>query len=262
MRYLFLLIFCIPIFASNILSIDVKEHKDNIEILFGFDTPYEGQISQKVAKEQIKIILKDAKSPSSWQKKIDTSFVYQIELIPKGNDSELIIYTVEKAAVLASKSTDGFGLKLLVKKLSTQTSKSIQISENSSSFNFENILKTVLGGIAIIAIFGTLFYLLTRREKSVRKKSMWVIDQNRPDIDVRYEKKLDEHNKIALISYKGTNYLVIIGNSNILLGKYSDEEVEKDEDFENIVSENKEEVEAFLNKNDKEFEAYKEKASK
>ncbi len=252
----------VSLFGANILNVNIKELKDKIEIFFNFDVPYEGTIIQKVEKDKIRILLKGASIERVWLKKIDTPYVYQIELMPKGPDSELLIYTVEKTAVMAAKSSDGYGLKLLIKKLSAPIQKPTPQKSGVAKY-----LLQAVGVLAVIALFVViLFFLISKSRPKVKKKSINLKTEKEKAIKIRFEKALDEHNKLALISFKGVNYLVIIGSTNILLGKYKEEEIESEEDFNKLFEENKNEIDSIFSPKDdetpSEFDLYKEKASK
>jgi len=251
-------------FASNILNVNIKEYENKIEIFFNFDTPYEGNIIQKIEKEKIKIVLKDAKIAKPWLKKVNTPFVYQIELQPLEKDSELIIYTIEKAAVLAAKSSDGFGLKLLIKKLIPITKSTNTKKEQK---NESNLMLFIIGAIFIIAIFIAILLIFTSKKSTIKKKIINIKNPKESELDIKFEKNLDEHNKLALISFKGINYLVIIGSTNILLGKYPQDVINKEEDFEKIIEENQTQIKNIFSNNEEqevlnELESYKEKASR
>ena len=267
MRFLLIFFISFTLYGSTILNVNIKKLNDQIEIFFNFDTPYEGRLVQRVEKEKIRVILKDAKILTSWSKKIDTPFVYQIEVIPKGKNSELIIYTIEKAAILAAKSSDGYGLKLLIKRLSSTNKNSNEKKSIKQDEKKEyTLFLLILGGIIIVAAFLIIFIFFTPKSKKIKKKTINVQNPKESELEIKFEKKLDEHNKIALISFKGINYLVIIGSTNILLGKYS-QNITDQEEFEKLIKESGAQIkEAFTPKDDQELfnelEIYKEKASK
>lgn len=254
------------VFASNILDTKISQMSDRVEIFFNFDTPYTGSIKLNREKDKIKIILEDAKTEDSWLKKIDTPFVYQIALQPKENSSELIVYTIADTAVLAAKSSNGYRLKLTLKKLKQikQTPK-----KNSSGYSFLNTLFYIAGSIIIIVLFIFLFFIFASKSRHrIKKKSINIKNEKEKEINIKFEKPLDEHNKIALISFKNINYLVIIGSTNILLGKYKEGEISSEEDFAKLVENTQANIDNLSTKEREkedvlnELEEYKEKVSK
>ena len=266
MRLFFIFLIATVLNASNILNINVKKIDENIEIFLNFDTPYEGKLVQKVEKEKIKIILKDAKTLMPWSKKIDSNFIYQIELLPKKRDSELIIYTIEKAAVLAAKSSDGYGLKLLIKKYIPKNRKTLDKKEKTVEKNEYNIFLFIIGAIVIILLFLLILFFTSTKKEKIKKKTINIKNQKENDLEIKFEKNLDDHNKIALISFKGTNYLVIIGSTNLLLGKYK-QDISNEEEFEKIIKENQPQIKDMFKPDEEneifsELESYKEKVSK
>ena len=256
MRKILLLIFAIQLFATMILNLNVKERKESVDLFINFDIPYEGKIAQKVEKDKIVLFLKDVKILASWSKKLHNPFIYQIDVAPDKRGTQIIIYTVKKLQIRAARSKDGFSLKL-----SFKPPMQANISKTKSSFDYTKIIYWVVGFITA-ALLLLLLLKLFAKPKPKRTKKIVVEQSPKEDFHIKFEKPLDEHNKIALISFHGIDYLVIIGINNILLGKFKDGEIETHEDFERAIdmhsveTKSKEEEHIFTT-----IEEYKKKAS-
>jgi hypothetical protein len=216
-----------------ILNLNVKEKPNRVELILNFDTPYELPLVKRKAKDRIDIVLKKVKLLAKWQKKLSSPFVYQIEATPLKNATLISFYTTNDPLFRAARSKDGLSLKLLL-----LPKKSVeQKKEGSFAFNI-NWQKILLwAGVAIAAIIA--LFLLLRIIGSggrVRESKRIVVQPQEPnEFQILFEKPLDEHNKIALISFKDINYLVIIGSTNVLLGKYKKGEIESHEEFERAI---------------------------
>ncbi|BCD61918.1 hypothetical protein NitYY0826_C0785 [Nitratiruptor sp. YY08-26] len=262
MRIVAILLLAVHLFATMILNLNVKEQKNSVELLINFDVPYEGKIAQKRESDKIILFLKNVKILAHWSKKLNNPFIYQIDVVPAKSGTQIFIYTVEKIKIYASKSKDGFSLMLKFKR--PGTSSSAQLSKGFfSNINFAKIgLWVGIGLFGVILIFIVLKLLNQNRTR--KTKRIVVQNSDNEEFAIKFEKPLDAHNKIALISFKGINYLVIIGSTNVLLGKYKEGEIESHEDFEKaIASQNltaaiqpKEEDDIFIT-----IEEYKRKAS-
>ncbi|GEM_PF-1598300 len=234
LKKLLLLFITTAIFASMILNINVKEGKERVDLLLNFDTPFNGKILQKQAKDRVELTLKGVTILAPWQKKLNSGYVYQIDIIPLKKDSKVVLYTVDKVRVYAARSKDGYSLKISVKPPKTAAAK----KEDLSGLDFESIKKYLLIflGVGIVAFLLVLFVRwLNINKEPIKSKRVVVPSPKSADFEIKFEKELDERNKVALISFKGINYLVIIGSSNILLGKYKEGEIETAEEFEKAI---------------------------
>jgi hypothetical protein len=194
------------------------------------------------------------------KKKIYSSFVYQIDITPSKNGSDVTIYTIERSSLLAAKSNDGYALKIAIRKISSSSKKEFKKENESDYYIF------AIGTILIIGIFIFIvgYFGLKTNKHRVKRKTINTSLQEEEELSISFEKPLDEQNKIALIFFKKMYYLVIVGSTNILLGKYTKEEIESKGGIEKILESSQEDIENFLNKSNdyKKFEEYKEKASK
>ncbi len=213
------------LFAAMILNLNVKEKRDYTELLLNFDIPFDGNIIEKRSKDKLILYLEDVKILSPWEKKLDTPYIYQISVTPAEGGSNIILYTTDKVRIKAAKSKDGFSLKIKIVPLHPTKSQPKEV--HSSNINW---IWIVGAGLLILVLLAFIF--ISKRSKPQKKV---IIPQRETDFSIKFEKPLDEHNKIALISYKGIDYLVLIGSTNVLLGKYKEGEIESQEDFENAI---------------------------
>ncbi len=197
--------------------------------MLNFDIPFDGKIVQKREKEKIILYLPDVKILAPWQKKLNTSFVYQIDVLPAKAGSNIVIYSTKKVKVFAARSKDGFSLKITIKNPFAQAPQ-----KKSFSLNPTYLYWGALFLIAIL-IFWILAKMLFRTPKVKKSKTIHVQNPKAAEFEIKFEKPLDEKNKIALISFKGVDYLVLIGTSNVLLGKYKEGEIQSIEEFESAI---------------------------
>ncbi len=251
------------LFGAMILNLNVQELENKVELILNFDIPFEGKIVQKKEKEKIILYLPDVKILAPWQKKLNTTFVYQLEVLPDKGGCDVVIYTTQKVKIFAAKSKDGFSLKIEIKNLSTPPT----TKESSSFSSFLRWIFLIITAILIFLIVRKNFFVPSTPTKT---KTIYIQTPQTPEFEIKFEKPLDEQNKIALISFKGIDYLVLIGTTNVLLGKYKKGEIDSMEEFENAIqaqniSQAKEEKETKTPPKEEEIfttiEEYKKKAS-
>ena len=230
MRVLFLLGIAIDLFATMILNINVQKSPNEVDLLLNFDIPYEGKIIEKRAKDRTILLLKDVKILAPWHKKLD-SFIYQLDILPTLDGSKIVIYSIKKFKLKALRSKDGFSLKISLQNPSPPQQK----RKNKSTFLSPTLLYWIGGIIGGVLILYILLKILFSTTKPKATKKIVVEPPQEQEFAIKFEKLLDEHNKIALISYKGIDYLVIIGSNNLLLGKYKEGEIATYEEFEHAI---------------------------
>lgn len=262
MKKLAILLFAIELFATMILTVTVKEKPNSVDLFINFDIPFDGKISQRAEKDKIILFLKDVKILSTWSKKLHNPFIYQIDVIPSKRGTNIVVYTLKQLQIHAVRSKDGFSLKITFQPPTPLISK--------ESNTLVTILYTLLGVAIIALLLFILFKYFIQPQKGRRTKKI-VVDEphkNEQEFVIKFEKPLDEHNKVALISFHGIDYLVIIGINNVLLGKFAEGEINTHEDFEKAVDlhhNNNSKKQEPLQKEDSAFlttiEEYKKKAS-
>ena len=209
-----------------ILSLNVKESPQRVDLILNFDVPFNGRITQKRTKDTIILLLHDVTILAPWQRKLNSKIAYQIDVKPVAKGSAIAIYTTTNPKLHARKLKDGFGLQISL----------VTPTHADTTQNKKNIAPWLLwigAGILGLILFAIIYRFIPMIPK--KKKRIVVINDNEADFQILFEKPLDEKNKIALISFKGIDYLVIIGTSNVLLGKFQKGEIQSEEDFHKAI---------------------------
>ncbi len=224
-----ILLFTIELFATMILNTTVKEKPNSVDLFINFDIPFDGKIVQRVEKDKIILFLRDVKILSSWSKKLHNPYIYQIDIIPSRRGSNIVVYTVKPLQIRATRSKDGFSLKISFKIPTPLT--------NQEHSTLATVLYTLLGVIIVALLLFFLFKIAMQQNRKTQRTKRVVVEQegNPEDFTIKFEKPLDEHNKIALISFHGIDYLVITGINTVLLGKFKEGEIKSQEDFEKAI---------------------------
>ena len=229
------------LFASMILNLNVKEHPNKVDLILNFDAPYTGAIIKKRSKERIDLLLKKVTLLAPWQKKLSSKLVYQINATPVKNGAMISFYTTTNPSLLAAKSKDGYSLKI------TLFSKEAIDRSKPSTSSFANLFHKIpfkkigiflLGTLVLILAFLFLIKILSKSGSRVKETKRIIVENPQTEtFKILFEKPLDEKNKIALIEHNGIQYLVIIGSTNVLLGKYKEGEIDSHEEFEKAIEE-------------------------
>jgi len=291
-----LLLFLIPLslFSSKILSYNIYDRTDRVDVMITFDTPYDGAIRQSKSNKKIIIKLEDAMIESSKLKQLSSRYISSLSITPMANYTQIVASIPESVMFKASKTSDGYGLRLRFSdNIPSKTTNETTSKQNNNPLSSLPMKKTteisssyyMVIFILIVAII-VLFVLKKRlplADKGGIKNSSWLfketnkeksiasnheqdnLNKDMDNVSIRFQKSLNEENSVVMLDFGEQSYLVLMGKSNILLDKFTDNKPSTQSDFETILQSRHQQLDNFLNgeedsTNDS-LESYKNKAS-
>ncbi len=299
----YLLLFLLPLSllqASKILSYNIYDRTDRADVMITFDTPYDGVIKQSISKSKIIIKLTGASIESSKIKNVSSKFLHSISITPMSNQTQIVASVPSSVKLIASKTSDAYGLRLrfttkssIAQKSSTNSAKQATPSSPSAlPTKKSDDMSTSYYIVVTILIIGILILFMLKKRmvsKNIQnKQSPWLFQasnenetktpaaaptqatQTGDNISIRFQKSLNEKNSVVMLDFGEQSYLVLMGNSNILLDKFSDNKPLTESDFESILQSRHQELDDFLRVDSREntqnqpkeaLQAYKEKAA-
>ncbi len=304
-KYLLLLILPLTsLLASQILSYNIYDRTDRVDLMITFDTPYHGLIKQSRSKSKIIIKLENASIEAPKIKKVASRFLQSIAITPLKNETRIIATVPQSVRLIASKTSDGYGLRLRFTNKSAMKQTTTLSTKNTVNNSASTGLPTKKGDdlsrsyyiVMAILIIGIiiLFYIkkktapqqLQKATQQKQQKTPWLFNANTTNtpasstkqpshaedtdnnVTIRFQKAIDSHNSVVMLDFGKESYLVLMGNSNILLDKFHENRPSSQQEFESILQSRHEELESFLNNNtstastEKEpLQAYKERAA-
>lgn len=263
MKNIFILILLISFANSaNLLTHNIYERTDRIDVMLSFDSPYEGKISQRRGKNITTLNLSDLSYDKLIEKNINSNILQAITIEPSKDSINVILKSENSIGVIASKTVDGFGLRIRSK----PTAKTPQNQVNSTS---TVITKTPLSTkptedlvdgrylsvillLSIMILF--MFWLkkrVTKKSEQVKTQNSWLFkedNKNLPssEVNVLHQKQIDNSNSVVLLEFEDRKYLVMTGNSNVLLEKFSKGDIKDDSDFEKAFEDNRKKLDEYL----------------
>ncbi len=276
MRFFLLLLLPCFLFGSKILSYNIYERSNRVDIMLTFDTPYEGRLSQIKQDDKIVLKLQDASIEAPKIKNINTSYLHKMTITPINSHTEIILDTASDVAMSVSKTSDAYGLRLRFNKEAAAVRNKIEKTnpaaeagslptKKANDFNDSYYI------VIAILLIGILIMLWLKKKMGVTQtkgKTPWLFKNGakKEGISIRFQKPLDPKNRVVMIEYEGQSYLVVIGNSNVLLDKYKgNKPVTSQSEFDKLLDENKTELDSYLQLDNaaevEPLQSYKEKAS-
>jgi hypothetical protein len=289
LRILLLLILLVHgLLASVLLNENIYEREKRVDLMLSFDTPFQGSVKKSVASDgTIDILLGDVEVQRPFFKSLGQSFLDSIAITRAGEGLALvkIVPKDRKISVIASKTVDGFGLRLRIVPQHDTTNptdrtqpngvennpQSSTTSPNGLSLASDTFMMpdwrywSVLGGL--LFLFFVLKYL-KKRAIDNGARGGWLMPKTlKKELEegavIRYQKPLDPHNRLILLEFGDKQYLMVVGNGNLLLDTFGENRIEDDASFDRMFEENRKRLDHLLQENHPDaYEAFKANASK
>lgn len=288
-RLLLILLLPLLLNASKILSYNVYDRTDRVDVMITFDTPFDGKIKQSTTSSKIVIKLENTSIESTKTKKLSSKFLNSLSIVPLSNHTQIIAQVPSSSIKLkASKTSDSYGLRLRftgassnVKNSSTKTTSLFETPTKSTSSPLptkqtDDISQSYYIVIAILLIGIVILFVLKNKmniPSKENKSNSWLFkvageakNGSTDTVSIRFQKKIDEKSSVVMLDFVGQSYLVLMGENNILLDKFTDNKPVTQDDFETILQNRHQELDDFLKEGDTKAEKdpmqiYKEKAA-
>jgi hypothetical protein len=244
-------------------------------MMLTFDTPYDGNIHQNRESNSIVVKLKDATIESKKVKDISSEFISRLALIPVGLNTQIIAIAPESSTLQISKTADAYGLRFRFTKSSAakETPKESVLTQQNSKLptKLENQFDDSYYIVIAILIAGIAALLWLKRgigtqNGSAKSPLFGSFSKKGGETNVRFQKNIDQKNKVIMLDHGNESYLILVGSSNILLDKFHNSKpVKSENDFNEMLESGKYELDKFMQlgastQNDH-FKKYKEKAA-
>lgn len=291
-----LLLFIIPfsLYASKILSYNIYDRTDRVDVMITFDTPYDGVIKQNISNSTITIKLQNASIESSKVKQLSSKYIKAISITPMENYTQVVAEVPPSVSLQASKTSDAYGLRLrfTTNVLSNANANANVTQPKDAEDDSLGALPTKKGDdlsqsyyiVLTILILGiaVLFYIKKRvsTPQSRQTQPSWLFKENKEtqseaapqtaatastnNVTIRFQKSLNGENSVVMLDFGEQSYLVLMGKSNILLDKFTENRPSTEDDFNSILQNRHKELENFLNEDNtykESLRSYKEKAA-
>ncbi|MDA7816665.1 hypothetical protein N9A28_00570 [Sulfurimonas sp.] len=292
------ILFLLPLslFSAKILSYNIYDRTDRVDVMITFDTPYEGIIKQSLSTSTIAIKLQDATIESAKLKDVASKYLNSLSITPMATYTKIVAKVPKSVRFVASKTSDSYGLRLRFTTKKVSTKKSPKEQSTISPFaqlptkKSDDISRSYYIVIAILIVGILILFFIKRKLTPSQHKqktgSSWLFKENSsettPDtqqnpkdkltssngVSIRFQKSIDDTNSVVMLDYAEQSYLVLMGKNNVLLDRFSDNKPNTQEDFETILQDRHKELDNFLNnekivKNEPKeaLQAYKERAA-
>ena len=210
LKRLFFLLIPIFLFSANLINVNFFEGKNKLDILFSLDNKFDGQV-KKVSNSSF--IITNIKADKIIQKKVNKGFINSIIISPVNDGVKIDILANEKFKTSFALTPDEFGIRFRIEKITSlnQTKSDLQFSNNQEKLDLFSYV------IGIIILFFIAIFLWFFKRKAI---NLPIAKEN---MKVLIQKPIDTKNKVILFEYQNRKYLMLIGNTNVLLDVFVDD---------------------------------------
>ncbi len=280
MRYLLIsLLLLVQLHAAKILSYNVYDRTGRVDIMFTFDTPYEGVLRQSHQNGTITIKLDKATIESPKLKNVASEYLSKLTITPIGDQTQVIAKVSPYVVMHASRTSDAYGLRLRFERsVDTPAEEPLVASEPSMTTSLptkpEGEFTQSYYVVIAILILGIILLLWLKRRVNgggdTLKLKPWLLNMRgeketkQDGVKIRFQKSLDQKNRVVMMDYADESYLLLIGTSNVMLDKFHGKRSVSEGEFEAMLKNKNRELDEFLQIDQDKKEAldsYKQKAS-
>jgi hypothetical protein len=297
MRYLVpLLLLPAFLWGAKILSYNIYDRNDRVDVMLTFDTPYEGVLRQNRVGNTFTIKLEEAFIDDPKVKTLTSKYLNKLSISPKEDHTEITADVSNDVIMQASKTSDSYGLRLRfispsapanpLGTIASPDATTVGALPTKKGNEFEQSYYVVIAILVIgIAILFWLKQNIAKRTDAMKHepKTPWLFDKSTASeskpapasnkapistdsggIHIRFQKSLDNSHTVAMLDYGTMSYLVLLGNNTILLDKFQDNVPVTQNDFEALLQAKHRELDGYFQlapAQDEVFDTYKEKAS-
>ncbi|NOQ29724.1 MAG: hypothetical protein GQ570_01240 [Helicobacteraceae bacterium] len=272
MRYLLLLLAITITYAqaTRILSYNIYERSDRADVMLTFDTPYEGKIAQHRQSGKIIIKLTNSSIESKKVKSLKSKYLKKLQLLSVGDVTQITATVPKNISLLVSKTSDAYGLRLrfvpkvATKREVTQANNLPTKPEDQLTNSYYMVISFLIVGIIVLIYLKRRINVSNANGGVIKGGSIFKSKAEKDDVTVRFQKNLDQKNRVVMLDYGTDSYLLVLGETNLLLDRFESlDSVKTETDFSSLLKNKNHELDQYMQLKDPKvdhLQAYKEKA--
>ena len=246
-QFIFLLLFSLPLFSAKLVSYNIYDRNDRVDLMLSFDSAYQGKISQKKEGEFALLSFEGLEAKDEL-KSLNSKLVNKIQISSKNNTTHIMFQAKEKLDFGLSSINGKFGLRIralpeganlpqLSQPIKQETDKEADLMpkpKNIESFDYTNYI------LAMLVLVLLLVVLWWFKKTNVNSKNFG---------GIKFQRNIDRNNQLVVLDYENKRYVMIIGNSNLLLEskEVQQEEIKVDnKDFNSFFEDNKRKIQNLI----------------
>ncbi|MBS4313117.1 hypothetical protein [Campylobacter vulpis] len=243
----FLLLISLPLFSAKLINYNIYDRNDRVDLMLSFDSAYQGKISQKKEGEFALLSFERLEAKEEL-KSLSSKLINKIQISSKNNATHIMFQTREKLDFSISVINDKFGLRIralpegtnlpsLSQPIKQEASKQGDLMpkpKDIESYDYTNYMLVMLVLVLLLIV------LWWFKKTNVSSKNFG---------GIKFQRNIDKNNQLVVLDYENKRYILIVGNSNLLLEskEIPQEEVKVgEENFNSFFENNKRKIQNII----------------
>jgi len=208
------LIFGVLLFGANLINVNFFEGKGKVDVLLSLDETFKGKVRQI---SENSYLFTGIRTDKVIQKEFKKSFINSIIISPENNGVKIDITADSTFKTSVALTPDGYGVRFRIvnnKPLQKTDAQNTDLKALSADRQSLDTVSYIVG-ITVLIILAFVLWFLKRKAVHLPKL--------KEDMKVLAQKPVDAKNKVVLFEYQNRKYLMLIGNTNVLLDVFADD---------------------------------------
>jgi len=208
------LIFGVLLFGANLINVNFFEGKGKVDVLLSLDETFKGKVRQI---SENSYLFTGIRTDKVIQKEFKKSFINSIIISPEKNGVKIDITADSTFKTSVALTPDGYGVRFRIvnnKPLQKTDAQNTDLKALSADRQSLDTVSYIVG-ITVLIILAFVLWFLKRKAVHLPKL--------KEDMKVLAQKPVDTKNKVVLFEYQNRKYLMLIGNTNVLLDVFADD---------------------------------------
>ena len=203
-----IIFFATFLFAANLINVNFFEQNKKLDILFSLDGRFTGKV---IKKGDDRFFISNISSNKEYKKFFNNYFIKEIMISPFEDGVLVTVKATKKYKTSVALTPDGYGVRFRISDESIQAINNPPLTyANDTGIDYVSYFIAM----AILIILAIILWIFKKKLKTKLPV--------KTNLDIIFQRPLDPKNKIALIEFNKRKYLVIVGNSNILLDVFDE----------------------------------------
>lgn len=224
--------------ATKLIDLNTYSSKNHVDIIISTDKPYNGETSYLKKNLHQYILFKNLSTSSNKEVAKEHRYYKYIRLYAQGNDTLMEIRLKKDMLYFnTSLSKDKYSVRVRITHEKPVLKRPKQQAQDNPLSQISDLEQKYLISFAFVGLFLLLWILAKLFDSSKIKE-----EPNPFEVKMSVEKRIDNRNKIVKIRFAKMNYIILMGQTNILIDKFPDHLIAEKKSFGDLIKKDKKNI--------------------
>ena len=234
---LLIILFLCHLNAANLIDAKVQSGEKQLDLMLSLDQAFSGKVVERREENQLFLLLEGVNADAPRIFTPQTVLLSSLRIHP--DETGLLIHITPKTRLGFTTETTagGYGLRIRLTPQMPRSAQERTLLENLGVDRPDFSEKYLYMGLFLAALL--LLWILVKLFSGNGDEGSWLMGKNRADtIQILQQKALDSKNRVVLLRFKGMNYLLLLGQSNLVIDHYEEGRSPRTNSFDELLKGN------------------------